>query len=99
MFIIIIIIICLDPTSSFRQYFNLYRAFSQRGGERTRNDRREKKCQQNPTAPTASTVDPCPHIIQLPIGKWTRKEWEGVRRISKQGAVLSMWHFEELVPA
>ena len=42
-FIIIIIIICLDPTSSLRQYFNLYDAFSQRDGERTRNNRREKK--------------------------------------------------------
>ena len=58
-----------------------------------------KNVNKNPPAPTASTVDTCPHIIQLPIGKWTRKEWEGVRRISKQGAVLSMWYFEELDPA
>ena len=37
-----------------RQYFSLYRAVSQREGERSRNDRRDKNCPNNPR----------PHLLQ-----------------------------------
>ena len=50
------------------QYFSLFRAVSQREGERKekRETRREKKMsKQPPSAHTASTVGPCPTIIQI----------------------------------
>ena len=50
-----------------RQYFSLYRTVSQREREKElRNDRREKKCPNNPTrTPTASTAGPWPTIAQI----------------------------------
>ena len=39
---------CFGLNGSLRQYYSLYRAVSQREGERKRNDRREKKCPNNP---------------------------------------------------
>ena len=39
---------CFRLNGPLRQYFSLYRAVSQRQGERKRNDRREKKCPNNP---------------------------------------------------
>ena len=43
---------CFGLNGPLRQYFSLYRAVSQREGERT--DRREKKCPNNPH----------PHLLQ-----------------------------------
>ena len=39
---------CFGLNGPLRQYFSLYRAVSQREGERKRNDSREKKCPNNP---------------------------------------------------
>ena len=39
---------CFGLNGPLRQYFSLYRAVSQREGERKKNDRREKKCPNNP---------------------------------------------------
>ena len=47
-----------------RQYFSLYRAISQREGERKTELKDERKnIQQSPPAPTARTEDPYPTII------------------------------------
>ena len=52
----------------FRQYFSLYRAISQREGERRElTDERKKMSKQPPPAPTASTVGPCSTIFQTII--------------------------------
>ena len=52
-----------DP---LRQYFSLYRAVSQREGERGKKGyMRVKTSKQPPPAPTASAVGPCPTIIQI----------------------------------
>ena len=49
-----------------RQYFSLYRAVSQREGERgEKGQTRVKICKQPPPAPTASAVGPCPIEIQI----------------------------------
>ena len=56
---------CFWFNGPLRQYFSLYRAVSQRQGERKGNDRWEKKMsKQPPPAPTASAISPCPTIIQ-----------------------------------
>ena len=47
-----------------RQYFSLYRAVSQREGER-KEKRRVKMSKQSLPSPTASATDPCPTIIQI----------------------------------
>ena len=46
-----------------RQYFSLYRAVSQKEGERERIDE-SKNVQTTPPAPITSTVGPCPSVIQ-----------------------------------
>ena len=49
-----------------RQYFSLYRAVSQREGERGKKGQmRVKMSKQAPPAPTASAVGPCPTVIQI----------------------------------
>ena len=49
-----------------RQYFSLYRAVSQREGERGEKEQmRVKMSKQLPPAPTASAVGPCPTVIQI----------------------------------
>ena len=49
-----------------RQYFSLYRAVSQREGERgEKGEMRIKTSKQPPPAPTASAVGPCPTVIQI----------------------------------
>ena len=45
---------CFGFNGPLRQYFSLYRAISQREGERKEKDRREKKCPNNPH----------PHLLQ-----------------------------------
>ena len=48
-----------------RHYFSLYRAVSQREGERgEKGQMRVKMYKQPPPAPTASAVGPCPTVIQ-----------------------------------
>ena len=52
-----------------RQYFSLYRAASQREGERGDKDGRVNMSKQPPPAPTASAIGPCPtniHIVGRP---------------------------------
>ena len=55
-----------------RQYFNLYRAVSQReGGRREKWQIRDKMSKHPPSpAPTASEVGPCPTIIQIIRTPW-----------------------------
>ena len=49
-----------------RQYFSLYRAVSQREGERgEKGQMRVKMSKQPPHAPTASAVGPCPTVIKI----------------------------------
>ena len=48
-----------------RQYFSLYRAASEREGKRGEKIVESKNVQTTPPAPTASTVGPCPTIIQI----------------------------------
>ena len=55
---------CFGFNGPLRQYFSLYRAASQSGGERKRKYRREKNVRPAP-APTASTLGPCPTLIQI----------------------------------
>ena len=57
---------CLGLNGPLRQYFSLYRAVSQREGERKEKwYTREKMSKQPPPAPTASAVGPCPTLIQI----------------------------------
>ena len=57
---------CFGFNSPLRQYFSLYRAVSQREGERgEKGQMREKMSKQPPPAPTASATGPCPTIIQI----------------------------------
>ena len=56
---------CFGFNGPLRQYFSLYRAVSQREGERKeKRQMREKMSKQPPPAPTASAIGPCPTIIQ-----------------------------------
>ena len=57
---------CFGFNGPLRQYFSLYRAVSQREGERgEKRQMREKMSKQPPPAPTASATGPCPTIIQI----------------------------------
>ena len=57
---------CFWFNGPLRQYFSLYRAVSQREGERgEKGQMREKMSKQPPPAPTASATGPCPTIIQI----------------------------------
>ena len=50
----------------YRQYFSLYRADSQREGQRgEKGQMRVKMSKQPPPAPTASAVGPCLTVIQI----------------------------------
>ena len=48
-----------------RQYFSLYRAVSQREGEREERIDESKNVQTTPPAPTASAIGPCPTVIKI----------------------------------
>ena len=62
---------CFGFNGPLRQYFSLYRAVSQREGEREeKGEIRVKITKQPPPAPTASTVGPCPTEIQI-VGRST----------------------------
>ena len=55
---------CFGFNGPLRQYFSLYRAVSQREGEREeRID--ESNPKPPPPAPTASAIGPCPTVIQI----------------------------------
>ena len=56
---------CFGFNGPLRQYFSLYRAFSQREGEKREMIVERKNIQTTPSAPTASAVGPCPTIIQI----------------------------------
>ena len=57
---------CFGFNGPFRQYFSLYRAVSQREGEREEKRLRRVKMSKQPLpAPNASTIRPCPTIIQI----------------------------------
>ena len=57
---------CFGFNGPLRQYFSLYRAVSQREGERgEKGQMRLKMSKQPPPAPTASAVGPCPTGIKI----------------------------------
>ena len=57
---------CYGFKGPLRQYFSLYRAVSQREGEREeKGQMRVKMSKQPPSAPTASAAGPCPTVIQI----------------------------------
>ena len=56
---------CFGFNGPLRQYFSLYRAVSQREGERRERIDESKNVQTTPTAPTASAVGPCPTVTQI----------------------------------
>ena len=56
---------CFGFNGPLRQYFSLYRATSQREGERGEKIAESKNVQTPPPAPTASAIGPCPTIIQI----------------------------------
>ena len=61
-----ILVGCFGFNGPLRQYFSLYRAVSQREGERGEKGKfRVKMSKQPPPAPTASAVGPCPTVIQI----------------------------------
>ena len=57
---------CFGFNGPLRQYSSLYRAVSQREGERgEKGQRRVKMSKQPPPAPTASAIGPCPTVIKI----------------------------------
>ena len=57
---------CFGFNGPLRQYFSLYRAVSQREGEREEKGKmRVKMSKQPPPAPTASAVGPLPYCNQI----------------------------------
>ena len=60
-----ILVGCIGFNGPLRQYFSLYRAVSQREGERRERIDESKNVQTTPPAPTASAIGPCPTVIQI----------------------------------
>ena len=59
-------LVVFEFNGPLRQYFSLYRAVSQREGEREEKGYlRVKMSKQPPPAPTASAVGPCPTVSKL----------------------------------
>ena len=56
---------CFGFNGPLRQYFSLYRAVSQREGERGERIDESKNVQTTPPAPTASAIGPCPTVIKI----------------------------------
>ena len=56
---------CFGLSGPLRQYFSLYRAVSQREGEREERIEERKMSKQPPPAPFASAIGPCPTITQI----------------------------------
>ena len=64
---------CFGFNGPFRQYFSLYRAVSQREGEKGEKMTDESKnSKQPPPVPTTSAVGPCPTVIQI-VKHWSKK--------------------------
>ena len=56
---------CFGYNGPLRQYFSLYRAVSQREGERGERIDESKNVQTTPPAPAASAIGPCPTVIKI----------------------------------
>ena len=56
---------CFGFNSPLRQYFSLYRAVSQKEGEREERIDESKMSKPPPPAPTASATGPCPTVIKI----------------------------------
>ena len=56
---------CFGFNGPLTQYFSLYRAVSQREGERRERIDESKNVQTTPPAPTASEIGPCPTVIKI----------------------------------
>ena len=56
---------CFGFNGPLRQYFSLYRAVSQREGERRKRIDESKMSKPPPPAPTASAIGPCPTVIKI----------------------------------
>ena len=56
---------CFGLNGPLRQYFSLYRAVSQREGDRGERIDESKNVQTTPPAPTASAIGPCPTVIKI----------------------------------
>ena len=56
---------CFGFNGPLRQYFSLYRAVSQREGERREMIDERKNVQTPLPAPTASAIGPCPTVIKI----------------------------------
>ena len=70
---------CFGFNGPLRQYLSLYRAVSQREGEKEeKGQMREKMSKQPPPAPTASATGPCPTIIQI---SRTPRHWKFIKHL------------------
>ena len=56
---------CFGFNGPLRQYFSLYRAISQRAGERRERIDESKNVKSTPPAPTASATGPFPTVIEI----------------------------------
>ena len=56
---------CFGINGPLRQYFSLYRAVSQREGERGERIDESKMSKPPPSAPTVSAIGPCPTVIKI----------------------------------
>ena len=67
LFLVVWLVGCFGFNGPLRQYFSLYRAISQREGERKEGNRRVrvKMSKPPPPAPTASAIGPCPTVIKI----------------------------------
>ena len=80
---------CFGFNGPLRQYFSLYRAVSQREGERgEKGQMREKMSKQPPPAPTASATGPCPTIIQI---SRTPQHWKFTQHLRTTRPPLRAW--------
>ena len=56
---------CFGFNDPLRKYFSLYRAVSQREGERGERIDESKNVQTTPPTPTASAIGPCPTVTKI----------------------------------
>ena len=73
---------CLGYNGPLRQYFSLYRAVSQREGERE--GKGQMRVKMPPPAPTTNAVGPCPTITQI-VGRPSSGSYDPDK--------LSLWPF------
>ena len=86
---------CFGFNGPLRQYFSLYRAVSQREGERgEKGQMRIKMAKQPPLAPTASAVGPCPTVIQIVGRPGTAESSRTVKSVeSEQSEMMCRLYF------